>query len=177
MRKILILSFLIVLLAGEAKAEDDYWTQAVTINGKQNSVVYKNGGLIASTYQKLNEKIVIAYYLNYSCQNNDLSFSFVYSREDKQLLNSEGFGVKFDNNPHQYFGGYLPPGIPNWINFGRNHPAIEKAKIHKSMWVLFFIKEFTLGTGWQGYVPYKVKFDLTGFSRELAKCSKIPDTN
>ena len=38
---------------------------------------------------------------------------------------------------------------------------------HRRLWIGFKVK----GS------PFIAKFDLTGFSRELAKCSKIPDTN
>ncbi len=49
----------------------------------------------------------------------------------------------------------------------RRKRIIEGMIKYRRLWIGFEVN----------YIPYIAKFDLTGFSRELAKCSKIPDTN
>ena len=62
----------------------------------------------------------------------------------------------------------LPPSpeVSEWSDNMRKE-IIKQMKKHRHVWIEFEVKN----------TPYIAKFDLTGFSRELAKCSKIPDTN
>lgn len=57
-------------------------------------------------------------------------------------------------------------GAPKWFNNMRKEIIRGMIK-HRRLWIEFRVQSLS----------YIAKFDLTGFSRELAKCSKIPDTN
>ena len=69
------------------------------------------------------------------------------------------------NNPWQ---AVLPPSpeVSEWSDNMRKE-ITKQMKKHRRLWIEFEVEN----------TPYIAKFDLTGFSRELAKCSKIPDTN
>ena len=69
------------------------------------------------------------------------------------------------NNPWQ---AALPPSpeVSEWSDNMRKE-ITKQMKKHRRLWIEFEVEN----------TPYIAKFDLTGFSRELAKCSKIPDTS
>ena len=138
------------------------------------------------------------------CQNGSLSFDLAQSRSPDyksiKLDRRDGFAelrIKFDNNEPFLTGWEASETNPGRVNFydyfipvskeidnlpeNLWHEAIKMRQEIRKQWqeiLKGMIKHRRL---WIGFtvktVPHVAKFDLTGFSRELAKCSRIPDIN
>lgn len=172
----------ILLTAGVAKAEQSSWRYVFPIDEMTGKKDYSREKVISHVDIEGEDTWGAALFL--FCGNGALTFTL------KQYVNSsvkpvkldEVKGVvtlrlKFDNNEpyftfwetfEQRSGRVDLPSYPDFPEIENMRRKIIKGMIkHRRLWIQFEVQT----------VPYIAKLDLTGFSRELAKCSKIPDTN
>ena len=178
MRKILILSLLFALIAGSAEAKQVPWEYFLPIDEMTGKKDYGREKVTTGVDIEDNQWIAG---LQLFCQTGSLLFSIGTPNPNLKLdTTSEHlipFRVKFDNNK-PFFTLWEAsknnptradfPSIPDYPEIDNVRKEIIKGMIkHRRLWIEFNVQS----------VSYIAKFDLTGFSRELAKCSKIPDTN
>ena len=200
MRKILILSLLFALIAGSAEARQSPWEHYLPIDEMTRKKDYSREKVLAGVDI---EGLPWDAHLHFFCENGSLTFVLrQYGGSDYKsvkLDREEGIAplrIKFDNNEPFFtpwkaseadpgnvslYDNFIPvPEIGNIPDNRRDEiikmrdeiikmrKRIIKGMIkYRRLWIGFEVKN----------TPYIAKFDLTGFSRELAKCSKIPDTN
>lgn len=198
MYKILILSLLVVSFAGSAEARQSHWEHYLPIDemtGKRN---YSSEKVLK---QVRIEGVPWDAYLHVFCDSGSLAFvlrHYVGSNYSPVKLDrddSTGIApirIKFDNNEPFFTPWKVSEVDPGGISLHDNLVPIpevgnrwnetmklrqETIKMRKSV-IRGMIKHRRLWIGFEvKNIPYIAKIDLTGFSRELAKCSRIPDTS
>ena len=193
MRKILILSMLFTLLSGAAEARQIPWSYYFPIDqmtGKKDynkEKVWSEVDIEGTPWEAI---------LSLFCESGSLTFAlWQYGGSDYHKsvkLDTEeviaALRMKFDNKEpfftpwkasetnssrvslYDNFIPDLPENLPEIDNMRKEiikmRKEIIKAMIkHRRLWIEFKVDS----------ISSIAKFDLTGFSRELAKCSKIPD--
>ena len=177
MRKILILSLLFALIAGGAEAKQFPWEYYLPIDEMTGKKDY--GREKVATSVDIEDKQWVAS-LQLFCETGNLLFLIIANpnlRLDTTSENIITLRVKFDNNkPFFTLWGASKnhparadfPSYPDYPEVDNIRKEIIKGMIkHRRLWIEFKVQNLS----------YIAKFDLTGFSRELAKCSNIPGTN
>lgn len=182
MRKILILSLLFVLLAGNSEAQQTPWEHYLPTDEMTGKKDYRREkvGTVTDIEKSSHYAGLIVF-----CGSGEITFVVGSDDEPPLKLDATNPGekyeftkirTKFDNNE---------PTLRLFHIDSRNHnsavfPNLDDPEINK-IWkelIKGMIKHHRLWIEFQAQnIPHIAKFDLTGFSRELAKCSKIPDTN
>lgn len=164
--KILILFFFVLLLqVNYSEAEQIPWLYFMPIDemtGKERVSAEK----VVSSVDVENSSFRAA--LMVFC-SNEINFSINDLGNPNFNLRSGISGplrIKFDNNPPFTMVGVFFDNVPDTVFFIKDDYKllIRGMRKHYRVWV-----EFTYQN-----VPKIAKFDLTGFSRELAKCRNIP---
>ena len=172
----------ILLTAGVAEAEQFPWNHHLPIDEMTKKKDYNREKVLTNV--GIEGKDTWRASLLLFCGSGGLAFTLnQYGNSDyKPVKLDEVKGVvtlrlKFDNNePYFTFweifeqrpGRVDLPSYPDFPEIENMRKKIIKGMIkHRRLWIQFEVQT----------VPYIAKLDLTGFSRELAKCSKIPDTN
>ena len=186
--KALIVSFslvLFVLPAGSAEAQQTPWRYHLPIDKMTRGKDYGKERVRSSVDV---EGRPWRAGLHLFC-NGDIMFAVSEKSTNKPVkldtgapIQSEGwvfteFRLKFDNNePILTLWHFPSPAVPNLTMFVGGEPKsydemrkrVVKGMIkHRRLWIEFAVQNLS----------YIAKFDLTGLTHELAKCSKIPDTN
>ena len=183
MRKILILSLQFVLLAGGAEAYERPWEYVLPTDEMTGQKSYVAEKVITRTsIEKTSYDVTLIVFCGSEGSVSFIPTEYKNSNYEEVKLDrwlksdSTLFRVKFDNNEpfqvpwnlsdddtfaHLFF--ISPYEFPN--NVWRT--LIKGMIKHRRLWIEFNVRS----------IPHIAKFDLTGFSRELAKCSKIPNTN
>lgn len=182
MRNIVISLLFVLLTVGIAEAEQSSWRYYLPIDEMTGGKDYGREKVYTSVDIEGRDSWRAGLFL--FCEGGGLSFTLdKYGNSDyKPVKLDEQEGIvllrlKFDNNEPFFMPSetsktnpgranlYSYPELPEVDNMRKK---IIKGMIkHRRLWIEFQVQN----------VPYIAKFDLTGFSRELAKCSKIPDTN
>ena len=170
----------ILLTAGVAKAEQSSWRYHLPIDEMTGKKDYSSERVY--TRVKIESQPSWSAGLFLFCGSGGLTFILnQYGNSgvkpvklDEYLEGLDKLRLKFDNNePFLTFWKISEehPGRVDWLADPRvdnKRKKIIKGMIkHRRLWIQFGVQS----------ILYIAKFDLTGFSRELAKCSRIPDTN
>ena len=173
----------ILMTAGVAKAEQFPWNHHIPIDKMTEKKDYSREKVLTNVGIEGRDSWRAALLL--FCGDGGLTFGLgQYENSGYKPVKldeyREGFGefrLKFDNNEpfltfweisEQNPGRVNFPPYPDLPEFDNMRKKTIKGMIkHRRLWIQFEVQT----------VRYIAKFDLTGFSRELAKCSRIPDTN
>ena len=188
MRKTLIFSLLLFLLAGGAGAEQSGWKYDADIDemtgrpdygeGVYSHVQIKKTPWVAELKVACSSWMRFVVYDTESYTTTWVKFSGINVYESS---NEVRFRIKFDNN-EPFYTRFSYKGSGASVMFPKHEgqkkylkdfvKLLNGMKKHNRIWIQFDTHALIdLDT------RFIAKFDLTGFSRELAKCSKIPETN